>query len=111
MTGNDTASDNSTHSHCSADMVKSMVKYVEERSPNEDDDTAIPTTSDNSSSGVSPLMSFVMANDTNYKQKFYKPLLKRPSAGMQYAKSWRANTVYITCNGDFQYVGCYADYN
>lgn len=66
-------------------MIKSMVKYVEDRSLNGDDDTPTPTTSgggeSTSGSAVSPLMSFMMANDTNYKQKFYKPLLKRPSAG------------------------------
>ena len=65
-------------------MIKSMVKYVEEQGPDGDNDTAIPTTSrggDSGNSGVSPLMSFVMANDINYKQKCYKPLLKRPTAG------------------------------
>ena len=72
------------YSYCSADMIKSMVRYVEEQNPSGHDDTPMATTacgSDNSSSNVSPLMSFVMANDTNYKQKFYKPLLKRPTAG------------------------------
>ena len=75
------------HSHCSADMLRSMVKYVEEQSCDGHDDTPTAATShgsdrSSSGSGVSPLMSFVMANDTNYKQKFYKPLLKRPAAGM-----------------------------
>lgn len=73
-------------SHCSADMIKGMVKYVEEQNHGGCDDTPAATTShgsDKASSGssVSPLMSFVMANDTNYKQKLYKPLLKRPTAG------------------------------
>ena len=77
------------YSHCSADMIKSMVKSVEEQSRSvQDSDRPTAVTShgsdkgDGSSSGVSPLMSFVMANDTNYKQKVYKPLLKRPTAGI-----------------------------
>jgi len=46
-------------------------------------DSIQPTSSTGSDyGGISPLMSFVMGNDTNYKQKFYKPLLKRPSAGI-----------------------------
>lgn len=66
----------------SADMIKSMVRYVEEQSHNGHDDMPTATTS-RGGNNVSPLMSFVMANDTNYKQKSYKPLLKRPTAGKQ----------------------------
>lgn len=73
----------------SADMIKSMIRYVEEQTDDGCDDTPAATTSHgsnkaSSSSSVSPLMSFVMANDTNYKQKCYKPLLKRPTAGRQW---------------------------
>ena len=71
-------------------MIKSMIESVEEQNrsgQNSDKPTAATGhTSDrgeSSSSSVSPLMSFVMANDTNYKQKVYKPLLKRPTAGIK----------------------------
>ncbi|XP_065889712.1 tRNA pseudouridine(38/39) synthase-like [Dysidea avara] len=58
------------HAIC-ADMIKCMMDSIQHTSS---------VSSTGSDGGISPLMSFVMGNDTNYKQKFYKPLLKRPSA-------------------------------
>ena len=57
----------------SADMIKCMMDSIQHTS-------SVSLTG--SDGDISPLMSFVMGNDTNYKQKFYKPLLKRPSAGI-----------------------------
>jgi len=55
-------------------MIKCMMDSIQHTS-------SVPSTGSDDG-GISPLMSFVMGNDTNYKQKFYKPLLKRPSAGI-----------------------------
>ena len=44
-------------------------------------------------------MSFVMGNDTNYKQKFYKPLLKRPSAGSNNESIKKPNIHYGNTSG------------
>ena len=78
---------------CSADMVKSMMDSIQQTS-----------SSVSSDEGVSPLMSFVMGNDTNYKQKFYKPLLKRPSAGSKNEYIKNLTYTMVTPQVSYMYV-------